>query len=122
MLEFSNPIPLEGLETSCKDSIRNEKDDRVKSGESICSNESRSSNQPRDNEHLLARKNNESFLIHDSNPWRQNEVHFKWNERHYGCHIIQLFGAISFFIICSLLILVVLRVNISCKKLSICKK
>ena len=122
MLEFSNPIPLEGVETSCKDTTKNEKDKRVESRESICSNEFKSSNQPWDNEHLSARQNNESVLIHESNPWRQNEVHFKWNERHYDCHYIQLFGIISFVIICSLLIFVVLRVNLSCKKPSICNK
>ena len=122
MLEFSNPIPLEGVETSRKDSTNIEKDKRAKSSDSICNNESKSSDQPRDNDHLSNRQNNESVLIHDSNPWRQNEVHFKWNERHFGCHYIQLFGVISFVIICSLLIFVVLRVNLSCKKLSVCKK
>ena len=122
MLEFSNPIPLEGVETSCKDTTNREKDKQVKSSESICSNESKSSNQPRDNEHLSARQNNESVITHDSNPWRQNEYHFKWNEMHYDCHYIQLFGVISFVIICSLLIFVVLRVNLSCKNPNICKK
>ena len=122
MLEFSNPIPLEDVETSCKDSAENEKDKRVESRESICSNDSKSSNQSRNNEHFSARKTNESFLIHDNNPWRQKGGHSKWNERSFDCHYLYLFGVISFVILCSLLIFFVLRVNRSRKKPSISNK
>ena len=119
MLEFSNPIPLEGVETSYKDSTKKENDKRVKSSESMCGNDSKSSNEPRNNEHFSARLINESFLIHDSNLRRQKSIHNNRNEMHFDCNYLKLFGIIFLVIICSLLIVLVLRANHSCKKSSI---
>ena len=119
MLEFSNPIPLEGLETSSKDSTEKENDKSVQSCEHVYSNDSKLLNQPMKNEKVSAKQNDDSVLIHDSNPWTQKGAYSKWNGSHCDSHYLKFYGVTSFVIICSLLIFVVLRVNLSCKKTSI---
>ena len=116
MLEFSNPILLEGAESissDAPDAQSKENGKHNQRNEFIHSKETKSSQELKKNVGIGCGR--ESFTVYEDNPWKQERFDKKWNRKYDSRYCLWLSRIILCLVIFSILIFIVSEDKFSCK-------